>query len=248
LDEERAHPAGGRWSRLRHDLVAGAAIWALLTPLAIAYAGLVGVAPVVALATVPLALAGYVLFRGSRFLVAGPDAAVAVLSGSTLALVASNAVPAVHLAATLALLVGVFYLGFSLLRMGWIADLIPYPVMKGLIEGLVWVTILKQMGALLGLELAVSPAGAWERLVELLRSLQHVHLPTALVGMLSVVTLVSLKRYAPSLPGPFVVLVASTLAVSVLGLHDGLGVAVLGEIDLEGLALPVPVAAFHWTR
>jgi len=244
LDEERAHPAGGRWSRLRHDLVAGAAIWALLTPLAIALAGLVGVAPVVGLATVPLALVGYVLLGGSRLLVAGPDAAVAVLSGSTLALVASNGVPAAHLAATLALLVGVFYLGFSLLRMGWIADLIPYPVLKGLIEGLVWVTILKQMGAFLGLELAVSPSGAWERLVELLSSLQHIHFPTALVGMLSLATLASLKRYAPSLPGPFVVLLASTLAVSVLGLHDSLGVAVLGEIDLEGLALPVPVAAF----
>lgn len=241
---ERADPAGGRLLRLRHDLVAGAAIWALLTPLSIALSGLVGVAPVVGLATVPLALVGYVLFRGSRFLIAGPDAAVAVLAGSTLALVASPDVPATDLAATLALLVGVFYLGFSLLRMGWIADLIPYPVLKGLIEGLVWLTILKQMGALLGLELTVSPAGTWERLVELLRTLHHIHVPTALVGMLSVVTLVSLKRYAPSLPGPFVVLLASTLAVSVLGLHDGLGVAVLGEIDLEGLALPVPVAAF----
>lgn len=244
LAEEHAHKAGGRWSRLRHDLVAGAAIWALLTPVSIALAGLVGVPPVVGLATVPLALAGYVLFGGSRFLVSGPDAAVAVLSGSTLALLASNGVPAAQLAATLALLVGAFYLAFSFLRMGWIADLIPYPVLKGLIEGLIWITILKQMGALLGLELMVSSASAWERLVELLRSLQHIHVPTALVGMLSVVTLASLKRYAPSLPGPFVVLLASTLAVGVLGLHHGPGVAVLGEIDLKGLALPVSAAAF----
>jgi len=243
LKEERRYSAGGRLSRLRQDLVAGASIWALLTPVSIALAGLVGVAPVIGLATVPLALVGYALFGGSRLLITGPDAAVAVLAGSTLALLASNGVPAAHLAATLALLVGVFYLGFSFLRMGWIADLIPYPVLKGLIEGLIWITILKQMSALLGLESAVSSAGAWERLAELLRSLQHIHIPTMLVGMLSLVTLTSLKRFAPTLPGPFVVLVVSTLAVGVLGLHEGLGVAVLGEIDLEGLALPISAAA-----
>jgi len=243
LNEERAYPAGGRLSRLRQDLVAGAAIWALLTPVSIALAGLVGVPPIVGLATVPLALVGYALFGGSRLLVSGPDAAVAVLSGSTLALLAGSGIPAAQLAATLALLVGVFYLAFSFFRMGWIADLIPYPVLKGLIEGLIWVTILKQMGALLGLESAVSSAGAWERLAELLGSLQHIHIPTTLVGMLSLVTLASLKRYAPALPGPFVVLLASTLAVAVLGLQDGPGVAVLGAIDLKGLALPLSAAA-----
>jgi MFS superfamily sulfate permease-like transporter len=236
LDNERAHPAGGRLSRLRHDLVAGAAIWALLTPVSIALAGLVGVAPVVGLVTVPLALVGYVLLGGSRLMVAGPDTAVAVLAGSTLALVVSNDVPAVQLTAMLALLVGVFYLGFSFLKMGWIADLIPYPVLKGLIEGLVWVTLLKQIDTLLGLDLVISSGSTWERLVELLRSLQHIHIPTALLGMLSLVTLASLKRYAPALPGPFVVLVASTLAVGLLGLHDGLGIA--------GLALPISAAAF----
>jgi MFS superfamily sulfate permease-like transporter len=244
LDNERAHPAGGRLSSLRHDLVAGAAIWALLTPVSIALAGLVGVAPVVGLVTVPLALVGYVLLGGSRLMVAGPDTAVAVLAGSTLALVVSNDVPAVQLAAMLALLVGVFYLGFSFLKMGWIADLIPYPVLKGLIEGLVWVTLLKQIDTLLGLDLVISSGSTWERLVELLRSLQHIHIPTALLGMISLVILASLKRYAPALPGPFVVLVASTLAVGLLGLHDGLGVAVLGEIDLAGLALPISAAAF----
>ena len=65
-------------SWLRHDLVAGATVWAVLVPLGLAYSGIVGVDPVVGLYTIPLALVGYAVFGGSRLLVAGPEAAVAV--------------------------------------------------------------------------------------------------------------------------------------------------------------------------
>ena len=38
------------------DLVAGAAVWAVLVPLALAYSGILGVDPVVGLYTLPLPL------------------------------------------------------------------------------------------------------------------------------------------------------------------------------------------------
>ena len=72
---------------LQTDLVAGATVWAVLIPSALAYAGIVGVDPVVGLYTVPLALVGYALFGGSRLLVVGPDAALSVLSAATVAAV-----------------------------------------------------------------------------------------------------------------------------------------------------------------
>ena len=66
----------------------------------------------------------------------------------------SEFVKRVYLAMTiaLALIVAVLYVLFSFLKMGWIADLLPDPVLKGFIEGVVWVTILKQVPGLLGLE------------------------------------------------------------------------------------------------
>ncbi len=64
------------------DLLAGATGWAVLIPSALAYAGIVGVDPVVGLYTVPLALAAYAVFGGSRLLVVGPDAAISVLTAA----------------------------------------------------------------------------------------------------------------------------------------------------------------------
>jgi len=152
-------------SWLRRDLIAGATVWAVLVPLALAYAGIIGVYPVVGLYTVPLALLGYAIFGGSRLLVIGPDAAVAVLSAATVASVVAGDD---HLALTiaLALIVGVIYVLFFLLKMGWIADLIPDPVLKGFIEGVVWVTILNQLPALLGLDLEGALLGFFGTLIE----------------------------------------------------------------------------------
>ena len=129
-------------SWLPGDLIAGATVWAVLVPLALAYAGLVGVDPVVGLYTLPLALLAYAVFGGSRLLVVGPDAAVAVLSGAIVVTVASGD-DFLALTIALALIVGVIYVLFFFLKLGWIADLIPDPVLKGFVEGVVWVTILK---------------------------------------------------------------------------------------------------------
>ena len=62
------------------DLVAGAAVWAVLVPLALAYSGNLGIDPGVGLYTLPFPLVAYAVFGGSRLFVVGPDAAVVVLS------------------------------------------------------------------------------------------------------------------------------------------------------------------------
>ena len=67
---------------LRTDLLAGATIWAVLVPLALAYAGIIGVEPVVGLYAIPLAVLAYAVFGGSRVFVVGPDGAVAVLAAA----------------------------------------------------------------------------------------------------------------------------------------------------------------------
>src|SRR5512135_3592087 len=75
---------------LGRDLVAGAAVWAVLVPLGLAFAGILGVDPVVGLYTLPLPLVAYAVFGGSRAFVAGPDAAVVVLASATLTAVAGG--------------------------------------------------------------------------------------------------------------------------------------------------------------
>lgn len=212
---------------LRGDLIAGATVWAVLIPSALAYAGIVGVDPIVGLYTVPLALLAYALFGGSRLLVVGPDAAVSVLSAATVASVVAGD-DYFGLTVALALMVGVIYVLFFLLRMGWIADLIPDPVLKGLIEGVVWVTILKQVPTLLGLELQEPGGRFFTTLAQVVRALPQFHPMTVVVGVSSVVALLLVRRLAPRMPGPLVVLAGSIIVVGSFGLDDA-GVAVLGR-------------------
>src|SRR5882757_1431238 len=56
------------------------------------------------------------------------------------------------LTSTLAVLIGIFFFSFGVMRMGWVASFIPTPVMRGFIEGLVCVTIIGQVPHLLGIE------------------------------------------------------------------------------------------------
>lgn len=212
------------------DVVAGAAVWAVLVPLALAYSGILGVDPVVGLYTLPVPLLAYAVFGGSRLFVVGPDAAVVVLSAATVAAVAVGGDRS-SLILALTLLIGVLYAALFLLKCGWIADLIPDPVLKGFVEGAIWVTILKQLPALLGLEVGLSSSGGVPaRLAATARALPEAHRATTLLAVASVVALLLLRRFARRLPGPLVVLASSIVLVRVLGL-DRVGVAV---VDVAG--------------
>lgn len=214
---------------VRADLISGATVWAVLIPTAMAYSSMVGVEPIIGLYTVPLALLGYAVFGGSRLLVVGPDAAIAVLSGATLATVAIGDDPLPHLM-LLGVLVGALYILFSFLRLGWIADLIPDPVLKGFIEGMVWVTIIKELPEMLGFHVTGTREGFFANLAGLLQGLPETHAVTAIVGFGSLIALLLLHRFAHRLPGPLLVVAAALVAGSALAL-DQLGVAVMGPAE-----------------
>ncbi|MEM7464082.1 MAG: SulP family inorganic anion transporter, partial [Pseudomonadota bacterium] len=233
-------------SWLRDDIIAGFTIWAVIVPLAMACAVLVGVEPIVGLYTLPLAMLCYAIFGGTRLHVVGADTAVAVLSGSLIAYLAAAGGEAAALAVILALMAGVIYLIFFLLKMGWIADLIPEPVLKGFIEGVVWLTILKQLNALLGLGLVDAPSEFHLLLLASAKQLPDAHLMTALMGLSCIAVLFLLRWFVPRVPGSIVVLVVTILIVWLAGLDD-LGVAVLGEVSggFPDLTLPFTVGLDH---
>jgi hypothetical protein len=60
-----------------------------------------------------------------------PDAAVSVLAASTIAGVVTGDDDYLEVMLALPLLVGGVFFAFELLRMGWVADLVPDPVLKG---------------------------------------------------------------------------------------------------------------------
>src|SRR3954449_10545270 len=97
-----------RW--LRHDVVAGIVLAAVLVPQGMAYAELAGLPPVVGLYTAIACLVAYAVFGPSRVLVLGPDSALSpmILTAITPLLVAGGDVEqAIKLAGMLAIGVGV---------------------------------------------------------------------------------------------------------------------------------------------
>src|SRR5262249_50767336 len=157
----RAHrwlPILGWTSAYRHewllpDVFAGLALWAVMVPEGMAYAGIVGVPPIMGLYTIAPALIAYALLGTSRQLVVGPDTATGLISAITVAAIATQGTAEYNtLPSTLAILIGLLFLLFGVMRMGWVAAFISTPVMRGFIEGLVYVTIVGQVPHLLGIE------------------------------------------------------------------------------------------------
>ena len=76
---------------LRHDVLAGLALTALLVPQGMAYAELAGLPAVTGLYTSVMALLAYAVFGPSRIMVVGPDSALGpMIAAAILPLVAAN--------------------------------------------------------------------------------------------------------------------------------------------------------------
>ena len=138
---------------LRHDVVAGLVVAALLVPQGMAYAELAGLPPVTGLYTTVLALSAYFVFGPSRILMLGPDSALGpMIAAAILPLVGSGGDPAkaIALAGMLALLMGGLCIVAGLARLGVIAELLSKPVRIGYLNGIALVILVGQLPKLFG--------------------------------------------------------------------------------------------------
>jgi SulP family sulfate permease len=227
------------------DLMAAVTVWAIVVPEAIAYASIAGLPPETGLyaATVPLLL--YAVFGSARRITVGPSAAVAALSFATVVpFAAAGTEDFVTLSVLLALIVGVVLVLGGLVHMGVIADFLSEPVLKGFIVGVALTIALGQAGKLFGFE--TEGEGFFLELIDLVRQLPDLNVPTMIVGAVSLVALVLFERLIPRIPSVLLVVAGSILAVKWLDLVDA-GVAVVGDIPsgLPSLAFPsVPWSTF----
>jgi MFS superfamily sulfate permease-like transporter len=123
------------------------------------------------------------------------------------------------------------------MRMGWVASFISTPVMRGFIEGLVYVTIIGQVPHLLGISGA--SGNFFTKLWHVLQHLSDVSVGPALTGILSLTAMLLLRSLAPAIPAALVVMAVATIAIGLLG-GEATGVHVAGHIPsgLPHLRLP----------
>jgi high affinity sulfate transporter 1 len=220
------------------DILAGLAVWAVMVPEGMAYAGIVGVPPIMGLYTLVPPLIAYALIGSSRLLVVGPDTATGLISALTVGTIAVQGTADFNtLTSTLAILIGAFFLLFGALRMGWVAAFIPTPVMRGFIEGLVCVTIIGQVPHLLGID--GTSGNFFTKLWMVLQHLPDVAIAPALTGLFSLLAMLLLRQLAPRAPAALVVAVVATILVGLFG-GEAAGVSIVGDLPsgLPHLALP----------
>lgn len=220
------------------DVFAGLALWAVMVPEGMAYAGIVGVPPIMGLYTIVPALIAYALLGTSRQLVVGPDTATGLISALTVAAVAVQGTAEYNaLTSTLAILIGFFFLLFGAMRMGWVAAFVSTPVMRGFIEGLVYVTIIGQVPHLIGIE-GVS-GNFFTKVWNVLQHLSDASFAPVLTGLLSLTAMQLLRHFAPRVPAALIVMIVATASIGLLG-GEAAGVHVAGHVPSGLPHLVVP--------
>lgn len=230
---------GYRRGWLRHDLVSGLILTALLVPQGMAYAEVSGLAPVMGLYATLVPLLVYVVFGPSRILVLGPDSALAPLILAAIVPLAAVGEPAerVPLAGMLAILAGGLCVLGGLARFGFLTDLISKPVRMGYLAGIALTVIATQLPKLFGFD------GGGNDLISALRSfasgIDEIHWLSLAVGVGTLAVIVVLRRLLPAVPGVFIAVAGATVASWALDL-SARGVSVVGALPqgLPGFDVP----------
>jgi SulP family sulfate permease len=224
---------------LRPDLIAGLTAAAVVIPKAMAYATIAGLPVQVGLYTVLVPMAIYSVLGTSRPLSVSTTTTIAVLTAAELSQVLPGGDPSslLRASAMLTLVVGVFLVLASLLRLGFIADFISEPVLVGFKAGIGVVIVLDQVPKILGIYF---PRGSFfQNVVAIARGVPETLLTTLAVGIAMIAILVGIERFFPQAPAPLIAVAAGIIGARLLGLHSH-GVELVGRIPQGLPSLTVP--------
>lgn len=230
---------------LRHDVLAGLVLTALLVPQGMAYAQLAGLPPITGLYTSIMCLVAYAVFGPSRVLVLGPDSSLGpMIAATVLPLVAADGDPAraVLLASVLSVLVGLFMIAAGTAKLGFVADLLSKPTQIGYLNGLALTILVGQLPKVFGFSVdadgLVGEAAAFGRALADGRTV-----PAALaVGLGAFAVIMVFQKALPRIPAVLVAVVVSIAVVSLADLQAH-GVKVVGPLPQGFPPLTLPLVS-----
>ncbi len=229
---------------LRHDVMAGLALTAVLVPVGIAYAVASGVPAICGLYATIFGLLAYALFGPSRVLVLGPDSSlVALILGVVLPLSGGDPARAMSLAAMLALVSGTICVLAGSLRLGFVTELLSKPIRYGYMNGIALTVIVSQLPALFGfgIESGGMLRQAWAFAMALPEGKTN---PVALaLGCGTLLVVFVLARWK-GLPGVLIAVAGATILNGMLDPALRAGVDVLGSLPQGLPAMRMPVVGF----
>ncbi|MDH5425647.1 MAG: SulP family inorganic anion transporter [Gammaproteobacteria bacterium] len=229
---------GLHFNNLKGDLSGGlaAAIGAL--PLAIAFGVLSGAGPMAGIYAAIFIGFFASLTGGTASQISGPTGPMTVLM-TAIFMQYSSADPVHGLAIgfSVVMLGGLFLILFGVFRVGQYINMIPHPVISGLMSGLGVTIILLQIAPLLG---HASHDTTWNALLQLPSVFAHPATETALIGVLALVLLFfQPKTIGKYIPSPFTALLVSSI-IYLLLFPDSM-IKTIGEVSISLPQLHWPV-------
>ncbi|WP_319467757.1 SulP family inorganic anion transporter [uncultured Pseudodesulfovibrio sp.] len=204
--------SGYSLTKARRDLGAGVTVGIVALPLAMAFAIASGATPEMGLFTA--ITAGFVIsaFGGTRFQIGGPTGAFVVIIAGVVARHGFEGL----LAATI--LAGLFLIVMGLFGLGRLLQFIPYPVTAGFTSGIGLLIFSSQIKDFFGLQLQQVPADFLGKMLACGQAFPTMAPTTLGIGMLTLVSMLLVRRYIPRIPAPFVGIVLATVVSWALGL------------------------------
>jgi SulP family sulfate permease len=228
---------------LRADLGAAITGAILVVPQGVAFAAIAGMPPQYGLyaAMIPTIVAA--LFGSSRHLVSGPTTAASIVIYSAISSLAIPGSPEyVTLAITLTLMVGVVELLLGLARLGVLVNFISHSVVLGFTAGAALLIATSQIKHFFGVDVP-RQLDIMQRITLFVDKFDEINLYATLVGMMTLVTGLVLRRINRKLPFMLISLVAGSLLAVLLTYVFGNGrtnIAFVGALPatLPPLSLP----------
>ena len=198
-----------------------------------AYALIAGLPPIYGLYAALSPQIIYAILGTSRQLAVGPVAMDSLLVAAGLGTISIlGPENYIQSAILLALLVGIIQFLLGLLKMGFLVSFLSKPLIRGFTSGAAIIIGLSQIRHILGVPLLQSNKIQLFA-ISIVKSEMAIHYPTLVIGVISIFSLLILKKWNPKVPSALVVVVLSSLWVY-FGKQYHEGVAVVGFVP-DGL-------------
>ena len=223
---------------IKADLFAGLTVAVVAVPQSMAYALIAGLPVQYGLyASIVPTIIGC-LWGSSAHLITGPTTAVSLVVFSSLSPLAQpDTALYIEFAFFMALMVGVTQIAMGLARLGALLNFVSHSVLLGFTAGAAVLIAFKQIPGLLGIQIEKSSV-FYIHLFNIITHLHHTEIITFMLGALTILVILAVKRIRPNWPGTLIAMVLVGTIVAAFQL-DHKGVAVVG-------AIPRSLPPFHF--
>jgi len=211
------------------DALSGLTVAVMAIPQAMAYAILAGVPAIYGLYASVVPLLIYPLFGTSRQLAIGVIAIDMLIVSAGVGLITSAGTEKyIALVLILAIMVGIIQLLMSVLRLGFIVNLLSKPVILGFTAAAPIIIALSQLGNLLGMQVEHT-SNIYATLETYWNNILTVNSIEAVIGIGAIIILLAFNRYYKKAPKALIVIVASGIVVWALQ-SNSFSINVVGDV------------------